>query len=260
MLSTPASSYVVESRRGAQHTSVTFTMPFDPGHPIPRLECRLPNLYFSQHDIIRLQTFLEVEFRVVSNMANPSPDFLFSRLVTALHTYGRVNMQCSVDVEDEWKFFLTDRDRQDICDLEAREKEVFVSSRDGLGVYSDLEVKAFYRGFHDKFAAWRKKVSDQMWESFRTVQNDQTETWKLLKRIRGTSRAVPIEPGKLLEHFRSIFFRADRPLSIQYPALHHQPVYGPFLREDYLLSADFTISELQTAVDNLNQAAGVGPG
>jgi hypothetical protein len=143
--------------------------------------------------------------------------------------------------------------------LEAREKEVFGLCRDGGGTFSDLEVKAFYRGFHDRFAAWRRIASDKMWESFRGVQNDQTQAWKLLKRIRGTSRAVPIEPGKLLEHFRNIFFNPDRPLSIQYPALHHRPVFGPFLADDYNLSANFSMIELQTALDNLNQAAGVGP-
>ncbi len=260
MLSSPATSSAVESRRGAQHAPVTFVMLFDPGYPIQHLEPRLPNLYFSRFDINCVQTFIEVEFRFLNGLSNPSPEFIFSRLVKTLQSQGHVNTQLPVDVEDEWQFFLSDRDREDIKALVDKEREVFVSSRDGLGLFSDLEVKSFYRGFHDSFAAWKKKASDKMWEMFRFKGNDHSQTWKLLKRIRGTSRAVPIEPGVLVEHFRNIFFDPSKPLSIQYPALHHQPPYGPFLREDYNLTDAFLMEELQTALDNLNQAAGVGPG
>jgi hypothetical protein len=191
-----------------------FAMTFDSGFPPQHLEARLPNLYFTRFDILRIQTFIEIEFRFLMSQTNPSPEFIFSRLLKAIQAQGRVNTQVSVDIEDEWKFFLSDHGRECIRELEGKEREVFVSSRDGLGLFSDLEVKSFYRGFHDSFAAWKKKASDKMWQRFRSKGNDRSQTWKLLKRIRGTSRAVPIEPGKLLEHFRSIFCRFSTRLCI----------------------------------------------
>ncbi len=260
MLSYPASSFSVESRRGAQHAPVVFDMCFDPVDPIARMEARLPNLFFTRFDVLRAQAFLEIEFRFVGSLMNPSPDFLFTRLMSALQAQGRVNDQAPVEFEDEWMFFLSDFVRSQIQELERKEREVFLSSRDGLGQFSDAEVREFYRGFHAQFANWKKIASDKMWEMFRSKQSDRTQAWKLLKRIRGASRAVPIEPGKLLDHFKGIFFDQNRPLSVQYPALHHQPVYGPFLREDYELAEGFSMIELEWALDNLNQAAGVGPG
>ncbi len=82
----------------------------------------------------------------------------------------------------------------------------------------------------------------------------------MLKRIRGTSRAVPIEPGKLLQHFQTIFFDSARPLSVQYPTLDQEPVYGPFFEPDYHLGDRFSITELNDALRKLNKEAGVGPG
>ncbi len=111
MLSTPATSSAVESRRGAQHAPVTFVMPFDPGYSVQHLEPRLPNLYFTRFDIIRVQTFIEIEFRFLCEQSNPSPEFIFSRLVKALQAQGRVNSQIPIEIEDEWQFFLSDRDR-----------------------------------------------------------------------------------------------------------------------------------------------------
>ncbi len=260
MLSSPVSSHSVESRRGAQHAPVVFETPFDPVVPVDRMEVRLQNLFFTKFDVLRVQTFIKVEYRFLCGLANPDPEFIYSRLVTALHAQGRVNTQPFVEFDEEWMFFLSDFDRAQIKDLEAKEKEVFVSSRDGLGLFSDVEVREFYRGFNAQFSLWKKKASDKMWTMFRAKGGDRSQTWKLLKRIRGSSRAVPIEPGKLLEHFKGIFYDQSKPLAVQYPALHHCPVFGPFLKEDYNLTDSFTMEELDFALTNLNQAAGVGPG
>jgi hypothetical protein len=99
-----------------------------------------------------------------------------------------------------------------------------------------------------------------MWEVNWDKGRNHGQTWKLLKRIRGTSRAVPIEPGKLLHHFKMIFFDPSRPLAIQYPNLAQEPVYGPFLAPDYSLADRFSLEELHEALKTLNKEAGVGPG
>ncbi len=130
----------------------------------------------------------------------------------------------------------------------------------GPGAISDSEVREFYHRYRDSYVMWRNKASGQMWDAYKTKRRNHGQTWKLLKRIRSSSKAVPIEPGRLLKHFQTIFFDSNRPLAVHFPGIDHQPVHGPFFEADYHLSDHFSLFELEEALKSLNQDAGVGPG
>jgi hypothetical protein len=253
-------TFAVEQCFGAQHYSVSFEVDIPSGTSPQNLQPRPPNFFFNDFDILRIQTSLEIELRQISAMMNPSPQFMFQRLMRMLHNQGQINRQALVSYSESWQYFLTDRDRQAIVDLQEEEKEMSFKIQSRVGGVSDEDVRRFYLRYRASFDEWKKKASEKMWEDYRSKTKNMGHTWKLLKRVRGTSRAVPIEPGKLLEHFKNIFFDPNRPLSIQYPSLHHEPVFGPFLAADYELSDKFSEDELKQAMDTLNKEAGVGPG
>jgi hypothetical protein len=245
---------------GAQHFPVSFELDLPDATRPHALEERPANFHFNHFDILRVQTALEIELRLMAAMDNPSPQFMLSRLTRMLHNQGRINRQALVPASESWQFFLTDNDRIAIVELEIEEKRISECIQSGSGGISDREVREFYQNYRASFENWKRKASEKMWESNRDRSRNHGQTWKLLKRIRGGSRAVPIEPGKLLRHFQTIFFDPSRPLSIHYPTLDQEPVYGPFLEQDYHLSNRFSIDELNEGLRSLNKDAGVGPG
>jgi hypothetical protein len=193
-------------------------------------------------------------------MVNPRPQFLFSRLMKMLHSQGQVNRQALVPATESWQFFLTDSDRLEIQGLAVEERAVSERIQSGPGMISDHDVRIFYQRYRAKIESFQAKASNKMWLVYKDKGRDHCQTWKLLKRMRVTSRAVPIEPGRLLSHFRNIFFDPSRPLAVHYPGIEHRPAFGPFLAADYHLSDVFSEDELEQALRSLNTEAGVGPG
>ncbi len=245
---------------GAQHFPISFELAIPSSYAPSGLRPRPPNFYFNRFDTVRLQTAFEVEFRLVREMNNPSPQFLFSRIMTLLHHQGQVNRQALVPYVESWQFFLSDKDRAEMGTLSLEEQEVSRKIQAGPNLISDGEVRAFYLRYKASFDQWKLKASNKMWAADKDKSKHQGQAWKLLKRIRGSTKAVPIEPGKLLDHFKNIFFDSQRPLAVQYPEVRHRPVYGPFLPDDYDLHEPFSRGELDVAMATLNKEAGVGPG
>ncbi len=245
---------------GAQHFPVVFELVIPLSSVPSNMQPRPSNFFFNDFDVVRLQTVFEVELRLVREMVNPSPQFLFARIMNLLHNQGQVNRQSVIPYSESWQFFLSDRDRQGIADITEQERTISLRIQGGPGQISDAEVREFYGRYRALFESLKAKASAKMWVAYKDKGKDRTQAWKLLKRIRGSSRAVPIEPGKLLEHFKKIFFNSSRPLSVQYPTISHRPVFGPFLPGDYDLHEPFSRDELDDALKNLNVDAGVGPG
>jgi hypothetical protein len=161
---------------------------------------------------------------------------------------------------ESWQFFLSDNDRLQMSVLTREEQEVSRRIQGGPSLITDSEVRSFYVRYRVSFENWKRKASEKMWDNYKDGIKNRGQAWKLLKRIRGNTRAVPIEPGKLLAHFCSIFFDNNRPLAVQYPTISHRPVHGPFLQADYQLHEIFSREEVDEAITNLNKEAGVGPG
>ncbi len=91
---------------------ITYELDIPSSTSINGLQPRLPNFYFNDVDNIRLQAAIEIEFRLVRELTNPSPQFLFSRLMTLLHNQGQVNRQALVPYTESWQFFLSDNDHR----------------------------------------------------------------------------------------------------------------------------------------------------
>jgi hypothetical protein len=148
------------------------------------LQLRPSNFHFHKFDILRLQTAFEIEFRIVPEMDNPSPQFLFTRLMM-LHNQGQVNRQSLVPYTESWQFFLSDNNRRQIVDITSQEHYISLRIQGGPNQIFDLEVQQFYLGYKSLFEFLKKKASMKMWDTYKSKSKGRGQAWKLLKRIRG---------------------------------------------------------------------------
>jgi hypothetical protein len=94
--SAPFVTFGSEPCFGAQHFPIAFELDIPSSVSPDGLRPRQPNFHYSEVDILRLQAALEIELRLIREMSNPCPQYLFSRLMTMLHNQGRVNRQALV--------------------------------------------------------------------------------------------------------------------------------------------------------------------
>jgi hypothetical protein len=151
-----------------------------------------------------------------------------------------------------WWQYVPEELRTEIKVLEADSAHMFNQWSQGAGAYSVADVVNLRRRYNAAYREASQVAEQAIMQRMHDRFPNPGLCWKVLKSIRNPDPTVAIDVSTLIEHFRGVFHRRDRPLVL------NQPAVTPRMESDSYDEA-FTDEELVIALRELNAQAVTGP-
>lgn len=255
-----SSSFVVHRRFITQHRPIGLTF------EIPTCNNLNQNLAVSfssfrlkkgrsVEDIQNALSVLLQEFEHVP-LLNIDVNLLWEKVLAIFEKFcGRSQRLNRVFASDPWQKFLESREKTELekVTLDFEQASVLADSHGSLvHVQSANELHVQLEALIDDL---KSKAAARILKKNENSMNSHSTGWTTLSKLKKSSQNVPIPPGKLLDHFKSLFAKGSPII----PLPTTPPPIGPPTHDVLFFDNCFTEEEVSSGIRNLNQSAACGP-